>query len=555
MSRKQPLRFLVAGTLIGALLAPPAWGALVDAYDPLDPEVLVSIKTTSPDRPDAMTLQAEYWVSRPELVLVTFSAENVVRWPSRGIQSPPLEIDGTTLSPRSCHVVHESAERPGGFQVPMTMDEFTRMVKARNVDWVHGATRLRLGAEQRAPLRALWDRLRPMVNDPGFRAHALLREGSPEAINTLLRGGWEPNRPTYVGRHPLSVVAAQGNLDGLNLLLRAGAKLDGADRQGKTALHYAILNGHTELAIDLLDRGASLTHADKDGQTPLHLALSERNALLVQTLLERGASPHVPDLQGLNALHRAVERASAPPDAMPPGFTAFVDPAVQHALALADPGELVETLLRFGADPRLPVATPSRGKGSELAGLNALDLALRRDADAVISLLMTSPLVSANDLPTLWNDLGEPDAAQALTRLQARLQRLSPKRLLGDYVTRAFRERVEQEEEAGARERLLDNLRLALDPRLAALSAETPPLEPGADPALTFGLTEQAFQLRHPLPDEPRERATGRSRLVLVQEAGVWKIDRFEALPAPDVHETVLGDGLKNRLTDPQGIE
>lgn|GEM_PF-3055285 len=555
MSRKKPLRLLAAGTLFGALLAAPAWGALLDAYDPLDPEVLVSIKTTSPDRPDAMTLQAEYWVSRPELVLVTFSAEHIVRWPSRGIQSPPLEIDGTTLSPRSCHIVHETAERPSAFQVPMTMDEFTRLVKARNVDWAHGTSRLRLGAEQRAPLRALWERLRPMVNDPAFRAHTLLREGSPEAINTLLRGGWEPNRPTYVGRQPLSVVAAQGNLDGLNLLLRAGAKLDGADRQGRTALHYAILNGHTELAVELLDRGASLTHADKDGQTPLHLALSERNALLVQTLLERGVSPHVPDLQGLNALHHAVERAAAPPDALPSGFTAFVDPAVQHAVAVADPMELVETLLRFGADPRLPVTPPSNAKPSALAGLNALDLALRRDADAVISVLMSSPLVSANDLPSLWNDLSDSDASQALARLQARLQRLSPSRLLGDYVTRAFRERIEQEEAVGARERLLDNLRVALDPRQATLTAETPPIEPGADPALTFGLTEQAFQLGHPMPDEPGDRAPGKSRLVLVQEAGVWKIDRFEALPMPEASKASLGEELKNHLTAPQGIE
>lgn len=542
------------------LLAAPVGATLLDAYDPMDPEVLVSIKTLPPDRPDSMTLQAEYWLSRPELVLVTFSAERDVRWPNSGIQAPPLRIDGTTLSPRSCHATRESAERPRGFQVPMTMDEFTRMVKARTVEWVQGENRLRLGAEQRAPLRNLWERLRPMVNDPAFRAHALLREGSPEAINTLLRGGWEANRPTYVGRPPLSVVAAQGNLDGMNVLLRAGAKLDGADGQGRTALHYAILNGHTDLAIELLDRGASLSQADKQGQTPLHLALRERNALLVQNLLERGASPHVSDTRGLNALHRAVELATEPADSPNSAFSGIVDPAVRQSLALADPVELVGTLLRFGADPRLPVAATSVALPSERAGLTALDLAVRHDADAVVTVLMTSPLVSANDLPNLWNDLSDADAAQALTRLQERIQRLSPTRLLGDYVTRSFRERFEQGLAAGmpasdARERLLGELRLALDTRSATRVAEMPPLEPGADPALTFGLTEHAFQLRYPLPEAAGARAMGTSRLVLVQESGVWKIDRFEG---SRVLETVEGAGegpAKKRLTASPGFE
>ncbi len=340
MTRKLLSCILLAGTLTWSLSAGPCWSKPEEAYDPMDPEVIVSLQTRSETASTLPVLQAGYWVSRPEMILVTLPAPGAeLDWPRGADASPPLRIDGASLPPRRCFVLAAQDASPARLQVPMTLDEFAKVVTATQLTWTHGEVSAEFTAEQRAPLRELWDILRPMVSDPGFRAHALLREGSTEAIATLLRGGWGVNRPTYVGRPPLLVVAAQGNMAGLNALLQAGASLDGVDRLGRTALHHAIVQGHTNMAVSLLERGASMTHADGKGLTPLHLAVSTRNALLVQDLLERGAAPNPRDARGMSPLQLVTDDLDAieVPDATDTGVP-------------SSPSALRGILLRFGAE-------------------------------------------------------------------------------------------------------------------------------------------------------------------------------------------------------------
>lgn len=508
---------LLIGLLAGTLVASPGWAAIREAYDPADPEDLVSLQTEAAHGGE-VAWHAEFWVSRPEMVLVSVSSTTPgVTWPKSGLQSPPLSVDGAALPPRHCH-----ASEPSRFQVPMTVDEFRKLVHAKAVDVRPVERSFRLTAEQRTSLREFWERLHPLIQDPAFRAHALLREGSAEAIATLLRGGWNANRPTYVGRPPLVVVAAQGNLDGVNVLLRAGAKLDLADQQGRTALHHAIQQGHTELAIELLDRGASLLRPDASGSTPLHVAVSARNVLMVQALLERGAPVDAADSRGMTPLHRSVE-ASALSEATPAGG---FDPAVMQTSRRAEPEELAATLLRFGADPRKSVKPDGVSLGEE-DGLNALELCLRRDDEAMMTVLRASPLIRAEDVPDLRNDLTEPLAYEALARLQSRIRLLSPGRLWSEYASRRLRdaEGLDGTDGSDVRGDFARRSLQALDPRFAVMEPPSEAMAP--DAAMPKGPESATVVMTRPAAVEGQEKAAFRLRLV--REDGVWRIDRLDA--------------------------
>lgn len=514
------IRAMLAGTLLWTLLMVPGQAKLLEERDPTDPEVLVSIRMLPGDAPAPLELVAEYWVSRPEMVAVTLMlGPGGARFPRSGSQSPPLLIDGKRLSARPCFTTEPSPPGSGArLHVSLSMAEFAQLVQAKRIEGLHGEAPSAVPPEQRAALREFWDRLRPLVQDPAFRAHALLREGSKEAIATLLRGGWNPNRLTYMGRPPLGVVAAQGNLEGVNVLLQAGAKLDGVDGQGHTALHHAILQGHSDLALELLDRGASLTQTDRTGATPLHLAIQERNALVVQGLLERGAAPNVANAAGLTALHVAL---LAPPAA------SRLTPAERWLAGIPEPAstpDLIATLLRFGADPRMPIQS-SLPELRDVAGLSAIEVAQLRDDPALIGLLANSPLVSAASVRDLANDLASETAAEALALLQARIRILSPLRLLRDYCSLRYQAALDRVMQAGGypaseaaygRDVLAERIRRALDPRGATL---------------TLGPDSVTVTRRIP---GPAGEVTRSSRVGLVKEAGVWKLDRIEPVETPE---------------------
>jgi uncharacterized protein len=93
-----------------------------------------------------------------------------------------------------------------------------------------------------------------------------------------------------------------------------------------------------EAITALLKAGANIQEADKNGVTPLHHAVRFRSPAAVQTLLEHGAEMNrVCKRSGSTPLHRAVTSTGAPE-------TSGKD---------AEAREIVELLLRFGADPTI----------------------------------------------------------------------------------------------------------------------------------------------------------------------------------------------------------
>jgi uncharacterized protein len=88
----------------------------------------------------------------------------------------------------------------------------------------------------------------------------------------------------------------------------------------------------------LLKAGADLQEVDKNGVTPLHHAVRFRSPAAVETLLKHGAQVNQTcKRSGSTPLHRAVTSTGAP-------STAGKD---------AQARQIVEILLRFGADPTI----------------------------------------------------------------------------------------------------------------------------------------------------------------------------------------------------------
>lgn len=88
----------------------------------------------------------------------------------------------------------------------------------------------------------------------------------------------------------------------------------------------------------LIKAGADIHETDKNGVTPLHFAVRFRSPAAVATLLEHGANANQTcKRSGSTPLHRAVTWTGAP----------------QTAGKRDEQREIIELLLRFGADPAI----------------------------------------------------------------------------------------------------------------------------------------------------------------------------------------------------------
>jgi ankyrin repeat protein len=151
----------------------------------------------------------------------------------------------------------------------------------------------------------------------------------------------------YVGDSALHLAAAALRPRAVGTLIDAGADPNAENRRGATPLHYACdarpHNGtwnpsNQRSVIELLlDAGSDVEHTDKAGATPLHRAVRARSPQAVRCLLERGAR--------VDATHGRQR-------------TALLDMATHSTGASGTKGthaeqqEIVELLLRYGADPR-----------------------------------------------------------------------------------------------------------------------------------------------------------------------------------------------------------
>ncbi len=152
----------------------------------------------------------------------------------------------------------------------------------------------------------------------------------------------------YAGDSALHLAAAALRSLAVERLIEAGADPNAENRRGATALHYAcdarpragmLRNPSTQRSVIelLLDGGANIEHKDKSGAAPLHRAVRARSPEAVRCLLERGA--RVDATHGrrrTTALH----------------IVAHSTGASGTKGTRAEQQQIVELLLKYGADPR-----------------------------------------------------------------------------------------------------------------------------------------------------------------------------------------------------------
>ncbi len=131
-------------------------------------------------------------------------------------------------------------------------------------------------------------------------------KGQTEIVQTLLKSGFDVNRPTASGSTYLHDAALKNQGRVARILIAAGARLDAPNRSGGTPLHDAALGGSVEVINLLLDSGAAIDARDSEARaTPLMLAASLDRLSAVQLLLRRGADPKLTDSNGHTAIDRA----------------------------------------------------------------------------------------------------------------------------------------------------------------------------------------------------------------------------------------------------------
>lgn len=239
-------------------------------------------------------------------------------------------------------------------------------------------------------------------------------EGHVRVIEALLQAGADFRAPLPSGFTPLLFAVREGRIDVVRVLLKAGADVNEgmqprrsgskAPARGTSPLILAVENGHFELAVALLEAGAdpndqrsgftalhTLTwvrkpnRGDGDDGDPAPMGSGNLTSLqFVEKLVEHGAEVNVRLKRGASGrgiLNRA-------------GATPFLLAAVTADVPL------MRTLVKLGADPRLPnvehctpllavagvgTLAPGEEAGTEPEVLEAVALALElgNDVNAV----------------------------------------------------------------------------------------------------------------------------------------------------------------------------
>jgi len=153
----------------------------------------------------------------------------------------------------------------------------------------------------------------------------------------------------------------------------------------KYTLHQLAQLGDANAIRDAIGNGADPDELDECGATPLCAAIAERRADISMLLLELGADASVQDIDGSTALHWAVENRLPSvlesllkkcPDAVSISDKHGNQPLWTAAFNARGNYEMVECLLRFGADPHhrnkvelTPLDIPKRMKEPALLEL------------------------------------------------------------------------------------------------------------------------------------------------------------------------------------------
>jgi ankyrin repeat protein len=122
-----------------------------------------------------------------------------------------------------------------------------------------------------------------------------LRDGSLKVVDVLLdQPATKVEVRTALDESPLMLAALKGNMAINQKLIARDADVN---KPGWTPLHYAATGGHIPVMRLLLEN-----HASPNGSTPLMMAAKYGSAPAVQLLLEAGADPSLKNGLGLSAI-------------------------------------------------------------------------------------------------------------------------------------------------------------------------------------------------------------------------------------------------------------
>jgi ankyrin repeat protein len=123
-----------------------------------------------------------------------------------------------------------------------------------------------------------------------------------------------PTRDDWFEAERLHRAAQDGTISEMAELVTAGYDVNAFDDMSYTPLHCAVGHNRPEAAAWLLDHGADINANEeaKIGETALCLAVQGAPAEIVEMLLKRGADPDIPGWMGLTARMRAQRRNDEP---------------------------------------------------------------------------------------------------------------------------------------------------------------------------------------------------------------------------------------------------
>ncbi len=273
------------------------------------------------------------------------------------------------------------------------------------------------------------------------------RTGKVRVVKALIARGADVNAKERRGQTALMWGSAEGHVEVVQTLLEAGADFRTPLASGFTPLAFAVREGRTDVVRVLLQAGADVNEAMRPkrtggrgparGTAPLILAVENGHFELAVVLLEAHADPN-DQRSGFTALHtltwvrkpnRGDDESGAPPPIGSGNLTSlpFVEKLVEHGanvnarLERGQSGQgilsrvgatpfllasmtadvpLMRTLLKLGADPKIPNAThstplmaaaglgclaPTEEAGTEDEAIEAVKLAIElgNDVNAV----------------------------------------------------------------------------------------------------------------------------------------------------------------------------
>jgi len=195
-----------------------------------------------------------------------------------------------------------------------------------------------LGADLNKPHPVLHDRTRPLFY--ACRTGAIDYMTSALMINTLVSCGADPDVASFVhGLTPLLVLCRNGaNAHQISALLKSGADIHIISKEGDFPLFYlAQFNDYERIPL-LVQAGANPNqrHAQK-GTTPLIEAIKNKNTLTAETLLKLGADPRLPDKDGHSPMSYAKETKLSSLVSILEGYKTLPNNDTQHSQKPSSP--------------------------------------------------------------------------------------------------------------------------------------------------------------------------------------------------------------------------